>query len=183
MQSCQGCHLTASLLQCPLCRRADGRQMATSHSLETCTRPAQLENQDGKLVCSGALDGPYKRSCSQCQQAGDLLSCQCLQSSGKPLDSSYDISRCRDPAQLHNLEGRLTCQGVPNGRRLPPGPYLETCQGCSLVKEILTCSHCLNAEGRQLESSIEVASCLAQQLSVENLNGMLGCSDKRSSTP
>lgn len=29
----------------------------------------------------------------------------------------------------------------------------------------------------------QVASCLAQQLSVENLNGMLGCSDKRSSTP
>ena len=28
-----------------------------------------------------------------------------------------------------------TCQGVPNGRRLPPGPYLETCQGCSLVKD------------------------------------------------
>lgn len=42
----QGCYLTASLLQCPLCRRADGRQMATSHSLETCTRPAQLENQE-----------------------------------------------------------------------------------------------------------------------------------------
>ena len=102
------------------------------------------------------------------------------------------------------------------------------------LQEILTCSHCLNAEGRQLESSIEasslmlicvawggeratgtsgvqrqntwmkvhedsdllnpfgslsmtcmfqVASCLAQQLSVENLNGMLGCSDKRSSRP
>ncbi len=25
--------------------------------------------QDGKLVCSGALDGPYKRSCSQCSLA------------------------------------------------------------------------------------------------------------------
>ena len=29
-----------------------------------------------------------------------------------------------------------TCQGVPNGRRLPQGPYLETCQGCHLMKEM-----------------------------------------------
>eukprot|EP00435_Cladocopium_sp_Y103_P031164 s2296_g7.t2 len=178
LQSCQGCHLSGSVVVCPLCRRADGRQMEASHSMETCTRPARLENQDGRLVCSGAIDGPYKKSCSQCQQTGDFLTCQCGQSTGKSLESSYDISRCRSPAELHNLEGRLTCQGVPNGRGLPQGPYLETCQGCHLVKESLTCSHCLNDEGRQVESSMvhaEVASCVSQQLKPENLNGLLRC--------
>ncbi|CAK9079975.1 unnamed protein product [Durusdinium trenchii] len=171
LKSCQGCRSEAGHVSCALCRRADGRQVAAEAAAGRCRWPAQLENQDGELVCSGSLAGPYKQSCSKCQQLDDVLSCECAKSDGQRLVSSYEVSRCQSPAELHNREGKLTCQGVPNGRRLPPGPYLESCEGCHVFKETLHCSHCLNAEGLQLKSSLEVAACLSQQRKPENVNG------------
>ncbi|CAK9065310.1 Dolichyl-diphosphooligosaccharide--protein glycosyltransferase subunit STT3 (Oligosaccharyl transferase subunit STT3) [Durusdinium trenchii] len=155
----QGCRSEAGHVSCALCRRADGRQVAAEAAAGRCRWPAQLENQDGELVCSGSLAGPYKQSCSKCSLAWTDPSGECAKSDGQRLVSSYEVSRCQSPAELHNREGKLTCQGVPNGRRLPPGPYLESCEGCHVFKETLHCSHCLNAEGLQLKSSLEADCC------------------------
>eukprot|EP00913_Durusdinium_trenchii_P013457 g12637.t1 len=147
LKSCQGCRSEAGHVSCALCRRADGRQVAAEAAAGRCRWPAQLENQDGELVCSGSLAGPYKQSCSKCQQLDDVLSCECAKSDGQRLVSSYEVSRCQSPAELHNREGKLTLGRVPNGRRLPPGPYLESCEGCHVFKDPLRADRPPNANG------------------------------------
>ncbi|CAJ1395127.1 unnamed protein product [Effrenium voratum] len=57
LASCQGCKVSAELVVCALCSKADGRQVEASSP--PCE--GELENQDGTLVCAGGLDGPYRR--------------------------------------------------------------------------------------------------------------------------
>jgi hypothetical protein len=65
---------------------------------------------------------------------------------------------------------------LPNGRNLPPGSYLEQCDGCSLVHQqtILSCTHCPTYQNRghiDGVSSIAVSKCQLFGF----INGKLDC--------
>eukprot|EP00930_Biecheleria_cincta_P005737 TRINITY_DN10667_c0_g1_i1.p1 TRINITY_DN10667_c0_g1~~TRINITY_DN10667_c0_g1_i1.p1 ORF type:complete len:650 (+),score=80.68 TRINITY_DN10667_c0_g1_i1:243-1952(+) len=186
--SCQGCHLIENgrVVSCSLCRSASGRQLVAQHEVSGCQSPGSLDNQDGLLVCVGGAqggsvgtpDGPYKSSCSDCSIVGDsMLACKhCRDKDGRQHTTSYDASRCVAPASLHNENGMLTCQGVPNGPDLPEGGYLGSCQGCYLRKGVLGCSHCRSTSGQQLESLLLMSECSAKGAEIQNSDGTLWCS-------
>ena len=52
-------------------------------------------------------------------------------------------------------ERRLSTPPAPNGPNIPRGPYMGTCQGCSIQEgrqgggDWLRCTHCMTGEGRR----------------------------------
>ena len=82
-QSCKGCELRNRLLACSHCSTAAGRQVPSTFSPELCPPPGVLDNDNGKLVCSGlpnaaaVPDGPYLQSCQGCQVTNTPPSVQC----------------------------------------------------------------------------------------------------------
>ncbi|CAE8583567.1 unnamed protein product [Polarella glacialis] len=188
LHSCQGCHLFdyGKLVTCQLCRKADGRQLQSSFELGLCLPPGKLDNQDGSLICKGGKspgvqelpEGPYKQTCSECRLEGPrTLKCErCGNLQSQVVSSSYDLSRCSAPAQLHNQDGALICIGVPSGPRLPAGNYLKSCEGCHLQEgdQLLSCSHCKAPGGLQRVSSYQLALCPVPGR-LENWNGVLNC--------
>ena len=64
----------------------------------------------------------------------------------------------------------------PNSPGLPLGSYLDSCQGCSLHQDTLTCTHCNMHNTAPASSALVVASCAGAP--VDNIQGSLRCSPR-----
>lgn len=117
-----------------------------------------------------------------------LLSCtNCRTADGHERKSAFDLARCPAPGMLDNQDGILTCIGVPNAADVPPGPYLQSCQGCQLAQSssgrsadtpgtpvMLVCPLCRSAAGKQVISSFNLLDCLPPGI-LHNVDGRLNC--------
>ena len=82
---CLGCSLSlgGALLTCSHCPTADGARYLSTYETARCPAPAQLDNNNGHLVCSGLRNAPnlpaggYADSCQGCavDEAGEQLFC------------------------------------------------------------------------------------------------------------
>ncbi|CAE8647319.1 unnamed protein product, partial [Polarella glacialis] len=145
---------------------------------------------DGALICIGVPSGPrlpagnYLKSCEGChlQEGDQLLSCShCKAPGGLQRVSSYQLALCPVPGRLENWNGVLNCLGLLSGPAVPGGAFRESCQGCRLESsetgqgQVLTCSHCRAADGRQKPSSLALAGCPDPAQMLQNRDGSLIC--------
>jgi len=186
--SCLGCNLVnTSVVVCSHCLvvPTGGRAFPSSYRLDRCKPPASLHNKDGKIRCVGVPSasnlpkGGYQDSCEGCALRPDGVTMDCSHCNtpdGSQHAGSYDISRCPLPYRLDNDHGILTCNGVPSGTDIPKGSYTNSCQGCRKLvgTTLLLCSHCKAADGRQLESTYDLARCPSTG-DLDNQNGLLAC--------
>merc|ERR1711879_839948 len=86
--------------------------------VDSCKRPAYIDNTNGKLVCKGLKNregipsGGYQKSCQGCQvdaERSELTCTHCNAADGRQIPGVYDLRRCRPPAQIDNQNGILTC--------------------------------------------------------------------------
>lgn len=127
----------------------------------------------------GIPEGSYLHSCRGCRISGDdgkTLECTHCRKPGRPAGSSaLDLKTCEILA-VNNIHGSLQCQPLPNEPNIPPGAYQGSCLGCKMVQnqQVLDCSHCGTADGRQVRSTYEVSSCPPPGR-FDNQDGVLTC--------
>merc|ERR1711924_228964 len=122
--------------------------------------------------------GSYLQSCAGCAvkdgPEGRTLSCShCSAPGSPPVSSSIVLSTC--PQSFSNNNGKLICSPVPNAQDVPKGGYIHSCKGCSIVEQVLMCTHCSAANGDQGPSSLSLEDCPPPQ-NIDNSNGRLMCS-------
>eukprot|EP00927_Polykrikos_kofoidii_P023245 TRINITY_DN21477_c0_g1_i1.p1 TRINITY_DN21477_c0_g1~~TRINITY_DN21477_c0_g1_i1.p1 ORF type:complete len:1391 (-),score=209.07 TRINITY_DN21477_c0_g1_i1:87-4259(-) len=188
-------------LQCTHCQAPNHAPSPASLQMDTCEIDGRAENLNGHLSCEprpnaqDCLVGTYLQSCKGCRTEDidgssgtkiKMVRCTHCSVAGKggPTESSYSVARCQAPGVLENLGGVLTCTGVPNGLGLPDGGYNQSCQGCrvergnnseGVASEILRCTHCKAADGRQVESSTDLVRCKRPPGTIDNQDGLLFC--------
>jgi hypothetical protein len=119
--SCLGCSLSlgGALLTCSHCPTADGARYLSTYETARCPAPAQLDNNNGHLVCSGLRNAPnlpaggYADSCQGCavDEAGEQLFCShCSAADGRQLFSSHRLDECA-ARTFDNRDGELVCAG------------------------------------------------------------------------
>ena len=116
--SCLGCSLSlgGALLTCTHCGTADGRRAAASYETARCVAPAQLDNNNGRLVCSGVPNqagalpgGGYSNSCQGCSVGDGRLVCShCGTSDGRQIVGLHELSSCKS-GTFDNRDGVLVC--------------------------------------------------------------------------
>ena len=116
--SCEGCRLTdgGTSLACPHCTAADGRRLGSTYEIGRCPSPAQLDNNNGRLFCSGVPNarglprGGYANSCQGCavDDAGQRLVCtHCATADGRQIHGEHPLA-C-DSGRFDNRDGVLVC--------------------------------------------------------------------------
>lgn len=118
-RSCEGCRLEGgAFLRCSHCGTADGRRVKAAYDLARCPPPGSLDNQDGKIVCTGLPhaegipSGGFRTSCLGCRLGGDQLICtSCRRADGSEVESSLALSSCYlSPSHgVDNSDGSLVC--------------------------------------------------------------------------
>jgi hypothetical protein len=194
LSSCSNCVLSNGTLSCS-CRNADGFSRGSSLNVRFCRD--SVSNQNGSLTCGEPVAyripqappppppralprGSYQGSCSSCTINGDTLSCSCRNADGFSRGSSINTRYCYD--SITNQNGSLTCGEPPAPRQvarepvyvpvpMPRGNYQQSCSGCSMSGDTLSCS-CDNADGIPKRSSLNSRFC---RDAVENCNGSLNC--------
>lgn len=135
-------------------------------NMNHCAPPIQVDCIGGTLTCKSAIksdnnqprqgsceaclpDGNYMDSCSGCWVLQKTLTCEsCKMGDGESVKASHlNLGRCSLPLRVSNSNGDLFCEG---GWALPPGDYLDECQGCRLLpnSRTLHCDACADETGR-----------------------------------
>lgn len=184
--SCQGCRRAGDLVECTLCRRADGQQAPASYDVRRCTPPAALDNRNGILICRGVPDTPgvppgaYRDTCQGCSldaNRGALRCSHCLTADGRQVPASLSLLRCAAPPALENRDGALMCREREGAApKLPVGPYQQSCHDCKLGAAglLLSCASCRARDGRGRPASYLVQEC-APPGRLHNEDGILAC--------
>ena len=121
LASCLGCSLSlgGALLTCTACSTADGRRRTTSYEPARCPLPATLDNNNGRLVCSGLRNaagvpaGGYVHSCQGCalDEDNEWLRCShCGTADGRQIEAAHRIAECAS-GRFDNQNGVLRCEG------------------------------------------------------------------------
>jgi hypothetical protein len=174
--TCTNCTMSGSNILYCYCRGS-----AAYLPTALCTRPLWVENKNTGLN-SGLVCGPqplpagsYRtdNSCKDCTMSNNTLSCSCKNGDGKYLSTSLDTSLCRQPPDVSNTFGVLTCLS----RTLPPGSYTDTCNDCTMSNSTLSCS-CKNEDGKYSSTSLDTSLCI-QPADVSNQHGVLTCISPR----
>lgn len=129
LDSCLGCvlvglgapqkwheHLGPSVA-CSHCDAANGDRAATRYALLDCPAPGSLDNNDGRLECSGLTNaeglprGGYLDSCRGCRLLrGTTLECShCRTAGGHQQRTQFKLKDCPPPYRLDNHDGSLAC--------------------------------------------------------------------------
>jgi len=151
-------------------------------------RPVVIERPVVRALPSGS----YTNTCSACTISGDTLSCSCKNEDGYSRYTSLNIRYC--DSRVSNQNGRLNCGEVsrpvvveaprpvvvqprvvvtPPVRALPTGSYTNSCSGCTISGDTLSCD-CKNEDGNSRYTSLNVRYCNS---SVSNQNGRLSCGE------
>jgi len=104
---------------------------------------------------------------------GDTLLCShCRKPCGAQVQSSISISSC-ESRTFSNSAGHLICDepALSNSDNIPLGTYSNSCNGCSVTEEILSCSQCRSPDGLLHASQVNFSNCEG----IENDNGILLC--------
>jgi len=137
-------------------------------------------------------DGDYKSSCGGCRiqsvpagitdpsaaQQKRLFCTDCTKTCGARIASEIDLSNCKveDGANIYNSNGVLACREPlpPNQDNLPAGSFSSSCHGCSVTKNTLKCTACLDEAKERHVSSIDFSGCKW----LGNNHGKLFCVDE-----
>jgi len=196
--SCQGCKLEdgGKMLRCSHCFTSERRQLESTISLELCPRPSKVDNNNGNLVCQGLPnsdnipEGGYRNSCSGCQleDGGARLRCShCFNAMGEQRLSDLDLTKCARPLDVDNQDGKMTCAAGSAEEvddlwqvdgKLPIGGYRDSCSGCRMDGDSLTCARCKKADGSEAEASNAKAGRCRSPGSISNKDGKLVCTKK-----
>jgi len=71
------------------------------------------------------------------------------------------------------MAGRLQCERplAPNSDNIPAGTYTQSCNGCNLNENVLSCTQCRSGDGSLHSSEVSITGCS----SIENKEGLLFC--------
>jgi len=187
--SCQGCWLRqeGSVLECSHCRTAAGQQVeASAADVQRCEPPGDLDNRDGKLLCSGLQnapdvpDGPYLESCQGCrlEAGGAALACShCDTPGGRQHAAGLDLLACPPGAAPENILGGLSCGSEVHAPGIPPGRYATSCKSCTVADGRLACASCLNTFAKEVvPEPYSLERCPAPGV-LDNRDGVLACAE------
>ena len=190
---CSGCTLSGDVMTC-FCNNENGFSRRATLNYRYCNSPVSFYN--GTLMCGEPAprpvivrtlpSGSYSQTCSACTISGDTLSCNCRNEDGFSRYTSINTRHCYHP--VSNQNGRLTCgeparrpvviqvptpAPQPVVRALPSGSYSETCSGCTISGDTLSCQ-CKTESGYSRYTSLNTRYC---GRSVSNQNGSLSCGE------
>jgi len=144
----------------------------------------KIDNNNGHLVCNGVGNersvpsGGYQSSCEGCRveraEIGEMLHCAfCRAADGSQREASIKLTQCPPPGNIDNSNGVLSCKGLPHAPGTPAGSYRESCEGCRMSDQLLTCT-CRAADGVGRESKSDVRKCKPPAV-IGNNDGKLTC--------
>ena len=87
--------------------------------------------------------------------------------------NSLPVDQC--PDGFGNSNGKLVCDAPKNADGIPDGTYKDSCGGCKLEGDELSCSHCQKGGGEHQASTIKADECTV----IGNNHGQLVCEDKK----
>jgi hypothetical protein len=191
--TCSSCYVVNDVLACDACVAIAGNARQSAIALPC---DVDIANCDGSLTCGGCPDpnahdqlspapsppaaapaaanppvgappsGSFDQSCSGCRVVSGVLTCdECrtisgnLQSSALALPCAGDIANC---------DGALTCGGCPQP---PDGSYAQTCTGCRVQDNVLSCDACRDTSDGAWFSTL-LLPCGGD---IANCNGSLTC--------
>ena len=106
-----------------------------------------------------------------------VLTCShCEKPCGARVHTRLDTSECSEGSTVTNKAGRLACKppdGTPDANGLPAGTYLNSCDGCSIAGETLSCSSCTDSKGKLAAASLVLTGC--DLATIGNEDGLLVC--------
>ncbi len=128
--SCPGYSVHAFTIDAE-CRDINGVNVASTLNLLTCGQPATAGNANGRLVCESGprrppVPGSWSGSCGEERLAGRTLSAECIDTAGRKVSASLDLSTCNQPASAGNQNGRLVCESGLAQASSPPPPTSRT---------------------------------------------------------
>eukprot|EP00727_Mastigamoeba_balamuthi_P010050 m51a1_g5668 hypothetical protein (978) ;mRNA; f:919970-924001 len=196
--SCGGCRIEGDLVICDECTDSRGGKKKAFISVSECE---SITNSDGFLVCDkapnqpGIPPGDYTDTCGGCRIDGNLLKCECKDSTGEFRDTQIVVSSCPSGA-FANKEGALACgeakqqqsptrapkedvaraQEPQDWTGLPEGTYRQSCEACkaSDPPKTLTCN-CKDGDGSLHQTTVYTDRCHH----FDNHNGKLVCGDSK----
>ncbi len=99
----------------------------------------------------------------------------CPKTCGTRVESRIAVADC---SAFGNSGGQLICDAPANADGIPAGSYTDSCGGCAIDGDVLSCSHCSGTDGGHHASTLAVSSCdAADGQQIGNSDGQLACED------
>lgn len=154
------------------CQDKRGRDRDAEIDLTRCN--ARVENNDGRLQCSGTAEkfpaGGWSQSCSDAYMAEGVLYAYCKDTRGREREASLSVNRCPN---VENNDGRLVCtQASQPQQPLPGGSWQQSCKNGSINGSIVS-AKCQDMKGKWRDTQIDLNTCPSRRLG--NNNGQLVC--------